>query len=410
MDVVEMDPKCSAKILCTMDKKAVHFGAGNIGRGFVACFLHNSGYEVVFADIADRLIDQLNTKKSYRVIEVSSEGTRETTITNYKAINPRTHENDLIREIMSADVVTCAVGRDNLRLIAPIIARAIGMRPSDKIPLAIIACENGIGATDALAANIEHSTTTKEHKLDDHYKRARYANCAIDRIVPTQHLDAELDVKLEEFYEWVIDRKPFAGDAVPMIRGVRWVDDVQPYVERKLCTVNTGHAAAAYYGYNRNKGLVHNALQDLFILGQVKKVLSNTSTLIVDKYGISKQDQEEYVRKVILRISNPHLEDTVERVGRAPLRKLGRTERFIGPASELVEKGYDCSALLDAVEMALRFQNVEGDEQSKTLAWMIASQAPETVVASVCGLHSSEKLYPRVLEIVKRVQADRQVA
>ncbi|PNP86365.1 hypothetical protein FNYG_00292 [Fusarium nygamai] len=397
-------------MLGTMHKKAVHFGAGNIGRGFVACFLYNSGYEVVFADVADKLVDQLNTKKSYKVIEVSGKGTREMIITNYKAINPRTNENDLIREIVSADVVTCAVGRDNLKFIGPIITRAIGMRSSDKTPLAIIACENAVGATDALAANIEHPINTKEHRLDDHYKRVRYANCAIDRIVPTQHPDAELDVKLEEFYEWVIDRSPFADDAVPMIRGVRWVDDVQPYVERKLYTVNTGHAAAAYYGYNRNKRLVHDALQDLFILGQVKKVLSNTSTLIVDKYGISKQDQEEYVRKVIIRISNPHLEDTVERVGRAPLRKLGRTERFIRPASELVEKGYDCSALLDAVEMALRFQNVEGDEQSKELARIIARQTPETVVASVCGLQPSEMLYPRVLEIVKRVQADRLMA
>ncbi|KAK2684480.1 hypothetical protein QWA68_016924 [Fusarium oxysporum] len=397
-------------MLWTMDKKAVHFGAGNIGRGFVACFLHNSGYEVVFADVADRLVDQLNTKKSYKVIEVSSVGTREIIITNYKAINPRTHENDLIREIMSADVVTCAIGRDNLKFIAPIIARAIGMRSSDKTPLAIMACENAMSATDALAANIEHPITTKEHRLDDHYKRARYANCAIDRIVPAQHPDAELDVKLEEFYEWVIDRGPFADDAVPTISGVRWVDDVQPYVERKLYTVNTGHAAAAYYGYNRNKRLVHDALQDPFILDQVKKVLSNTSTLIINKYGISKQDQEEYVRKVIIRISNPHLEDTVERVGRAPLRKLGRTERFIRPASELVEKGYDCSALLDAVEMALRFQNVEGDEQSKELARIIARQTPETVVTGVCGLQPSEMLYPQVLEIVKRVQADRLMA
>ncbi|KAH7232182.1 mannitol-1-phosphate 5-dehydrogenase [Fusarium redolens] len=337
-----------------MDKKAVHFGAGNIGRGFVAYFLHNSGYEV------------LNTKKSYKVIEVSSEGTREMIITNYKAINPRTHENDLIREIMSADVVTCAIGRDNLKFIAPIIARAIGMRSSDKIP-----------ATDALAANIEHPITTKKHRLDDHYKRARYSNCAIDRIVPTQHPDAELDVKLEEFYEWVIDRSPFADDAVPTISGVsKYTSGLTQWVY----TVNTGHAAAAYYGFNRNKRLVHDALQDPFILDQVKKVLSNTSTLIIDKYGISKQDQEE--------------------VGRAPLRKLGRTERFIRPSSELVEKGYDCSALLDSVEMALRFQN----------ARIIARQTPETVVAGVCGLLPSEMLYPQVLEIVKRVQADRLMA
>ncbi|KAG7146938.1 Mannitol-1-phosphate 5-dehydrogenase like protein [Verticillium longisporum] len=85
-------------------KKAVHFGAGNIGRGFVACFLHNSGYEVVFADVADSLIDSINATPSYKVIEVGTEGTDENTITNYRAINSKTHEADLIEEIATADL------------------------------------------------------------------------------------------------------------------------------------------------------------------------------------------------------------------------------------------------------------------------------------------------------------------
>jgi mannitol-1-phosphate/altronate dehydrogenase len=40
-------------------KKGVHFGGGNIGRGFVAEFLHNSGFEVVFVDVMDNLIETL---------------------------------------------------------------------------------------------------------------------------------------------------------------------------------------------------------------------------------------------------------------------------------------------------------------------------------------------------------------
>ncbi|HXP15206.1 MAG TPA: mannitol-1-phosphate 5-dehydrogenase, partial [Actinomycetes bacterium] len=53
-----------------MSGAAVHFGAGNIGRGFVGLLLHRAGYQVVFVDVVDELIDALNRTPSYRVKEV----------------------------------------------------------------------------------------------------------------------------------------------------------------------------------------------------------------------------------------------------------------------------------------------------------------------------------------------------
>ena len=41
-------------------KKVVHFGAGNIGRGFIGALFSLSGYHVTFVDIADEIIDRLN--------------------------------------------------------------------------------------------------------------------------------------------------------------------------------------------------------------------------------------------------------------------------------------------------------------------------------------------------------------
>ncbi|OLN87381.1 Mannitol-1-phosphate 5-dehydrogenase [Colletotrichum chlorophyti] len=385
-------------------KKAVHFGAGNIGRGFVACFLHNSGYEVIFADVADALINKLNETPSYRVIEVGAEGTNENTITNYRAINSKTHEAELVDEIATADVVTCSVGPNILKFIAPVIAKGIDKRPSNLAPISVIACENAIGATDTLAEHIKDPRNTAPHRLEDHHERARYANSAIDRIVPAQDPNAGLDVTLEKFYEWVVDRTPF--DEIPSIEGINWVDNLAPFIERKLYTVNTGHATAAYHGYNRGKRTVYDALQDKAIMAEVRKALEETSNLIISKHGIDEQAQREYASKIIRRIGNPHLEDAVERVGRAPLRKLSRKERFIGPAAELAEKGQDCSALLRAAEMAFRFQDVEGDDESKELSQIMTENGPEDIVTKVCGIQATEKIHPMLVEVVRKVQAD----
>ncbi|CAD6446457.1 e4675e40-100e-4d95-a783-725bb7cbbae3 [Sclerotinia trifoliorum] len=388
-----------------MGLKAVHFGAGNIGRGFVAEFLHKSGYEVVFCDVMDSVIQKLQTTPSYKVIEVGAEGTSEDTITNYRAINSKTHEADVIEEIRTADVVTCSVGPNILKFIAPVIAKGIDGRSNDATPIAVIACENAIGATDTLAKHIKDDHTPQD-RLDDHHKRARYANSAIDRIVPAQDPDAGLDVKLEKFYEWVVDRTPFSDHEPPAIQGIKWVDDLIPYIERKLFTVNTGHAAAAYHGYYHQKATVYDALQDPNILKEVHAALKETSRLIVDKHGIDVQEQKDYVDKIITRIGNPHLEDAVERVGRAPLRKLSRKERFIAPAAELAEEGKEFTALLDAAEMTFRFQNVEGDEESQELAKIMSENSAEQVVEKVCGLQSDHPLFPHVVTVVKKVQAD----
>merc|ERR1711879_99588 len=396
----------SGPTFATMGMKAVHFGAGNIGRGFVACFLHNSGYEVIFADVADALIDKINDTPSYKVIEVGTEGTTENTITNYRAINSKTHESDLIDEISQADIVTCSVGPNILKFIAPVIAKGIDRRPEGTTPLHVIACENAIGATDTLAEFIKDPKNTAEDRLEDHHLRARYANSAIDRIVPAQDPDAGLDVTLEKFFEWVVEKTPFEDVGIPAIKGINWVDNLAPYIERKLFTVNTGHATAAYHGYNRRKRTVYDALQDKDIMAEVRGALNETKNLIVSKHEIDEDAQAAYVDKIVKRIGNPHLEDAVERVGRAPLRKLSRKERFIGPAAELAEMGESIKYLLDAIEMAFRFQNYDEDEESKELAKIMSENGPEDIVSKVWSIQSNEKIYPQLVEVVKRVQAD----
>jgi mannitol-1-phosphate 5-dehydrogenase len=373
----------------------------DISTGFVAEFLYKSGYEVVFVDVMDKIIESLQSKPSYTVTEIGSDGETSFEIKNYRAINSKHEEGKVVEEIATADIVTCAVGPNILKFIAPVIAKGIESRKKDT-PLAVIACENAIGATDTLRGFVEEKlSSASKSSLKD---KARFANSAVDRIVPIQDDDAGLNVKIEKFYEWCVESKAFAPSNPPPIEGVHFVQDLTPYIERKLFTVNTGHATAAYYGYNRGKKFIHEVLEDSELHDIVQDVLKETAHLIVNKHEITEEEQAEYVEKIVKRISNPVLKDNVERVGRAPLRKLSRKERFIGPAAHLAEIGASYDHLLGSIEMALRFQNVEGDEESVELAKILKENDAETATEKITGLEKSHPLFPKVVEVVKKVQ------
>ncbi|KAH8728993.1 mannitol-1-phosphate 5-dehydrogenase [Phaeosphaeriaceae sp. PMI808] len=384
------------------EKKAVHFGGGNIGRGFVAEFLHNAGFEVVFVDVMDSIIEALQKQSSYTVTEIGDDGEREFTIDHYRAINSKHEMDKVIQEIASADVVTCAVGPNILKFVAEPVAKAIDARTLD-YPLAVIACENAINATTTWRGFIEAKLSEDSKSNLD--KKARFANSAIDRIVPVQDADAGLNVKIEKFFEWCVEQKPFEnGGKKPEVKGIHYVDDLEPYIERKLFTVNTSHATAAYYGYQAKKQYIHEVLQDTKLNDIVRNAVKETAHLIVNKHGVSTQEQNDYVESIIKRISNPVLKDNVERVGRAPLRKLSRKERFVGPAAQLAERGDSVDALLGAIEQAYRFQNVEGDEESAELAKILKENSAEDVVVKVNGLEKSHPLFEKIVPIVKKVQ------
>ncbi|KAI5308399.1 hypothetical protein KEM55_005830 [Ascosphaera atra] len=386
-----------------MNKKAIHFGAGNIGRGFVGEFLHESGFEVVFVDVMDAVINSLQKTPSYTVTEISEQGERKLTIDNYRAINSKTNMDDVIKEISTADVITCAVGPNILPRIAPAIAAGIDQRDSNRMkPVAVIACENAIGATDTLHQYIKEKTP--DSRRQTLYSRARFANSAIDRIVPAQDPGSGLNVKIEKYYEWVVEQKPFGEFGHPDISAIHWVDNLEPYIERKLFTVNTGHATAAYYGYVRGKKWVHESLADPEIRQRVHDALKETATLIISKHGIKPDEQQGYVNEIVARISNPALEDHVVRVGRAPLRKVSRKERFIGPAAQLAEMGKSTTALLNAFEQALRFQNVEGDEESFQLAALLKKFSAEECAEKLTGLGQDHPLFQQVVPHIRRVQ------
>ncbi|MEV8241351.1 mannitol-1-phosphate 5-dehydrogenase [Microbacterium testaceum] len=378
--------------------KAVHFGAGNIGRGFVGLLLHEGGYDLVFSDVSAALVSAINDASSYTVHEVG-EGGVDKEVTNFRAIDSSVDAEALVDEIATADVVTTAVGPTILKFVAPHIVAGLALRDPSLAPLQIMACENAIGATDQLR---EHVVELAGESWDALASRAVFANTAVDRIVPAQS-GGSVDVTVEPFYEWAIERAPF-GDAPPHIPGAHFVDDLEPYIERKLFTVNTGHATTAYFGAQAGVDRISDALADPTIAAKVEAALEETSALLVEKHELDADVQGEYRATILRRFRNAALPDTVWRVGRQPLRKLSRHERFVGPAAEAVERGLPVDALVAAMAAALEFQDAE-DVQAVDLQRMLRDLDAEAFTSEVTGLEPSHPLFARVVEIVAARQA-----
>ncbi|WP_315443502.1 mannitol-1-phosphate 5-dehydrogenase [uncultured Selenomonas sp.] len=340
-------------------KQAIHFGGGNIGRGFIGELLVRSGYEVTFVDVAEALVDEINARRSYD-IEVVGDDPRTIHVEHVKAINSNVNLEELLDAFVTVDIVTTAIGPNILKFIAPNIAKGLARRvEKNETPLNIIACENMVGGSTVLKNFVyEHLDESTKEKV---MRCIGFPDAAVDRIVPIQHNEDPLLVKVEPFAEWDVDRKGVVGSE-PQIEGLTWVDNLEAYIERKLFSVNTGHASIAYMAYLKGIEDIASAMKDEEIVSFVRRVWAETSELLIEKYGFDREKHAAYIRTAEERFTNPHLSDAVTRVARGPKRKLGVKDRLVSPAAQLIERGRKPEALATVIAAALRFDFADDPE------------------------------------------------
>ena len=137
-------------------------------------------------------------------------------------------------------------------------------------------------------------------------------------------------------------------------------ENLEPFIERKLFTVNTGHATAAYLGYQANIDIIHEALADEDVKASTENVLHETGRLLVEKYQFDKEEHNLYIQKIIGRFANPFISDETTRVGRSPVRKLQSNDRFISPAQQYYDLFNEVPEnLVSAIAAAFRYDFAE---------------------------------------------------
>lgn len=378
-------------------KNAVHFGAGNIGRGFIGDILSKNNVAITFVDVNERVIDELNKRHSYE-IEVAEEGQPHIVVKNVSGINNAKNPDEVIKAIASTDIITTAIGPNILPFIAELIAKGIEARKAagNNTPIDVLACENMIGGSQYLYQEVKKYLSADGLVFAEQY--VGFPNAAVDRIVPAQTHEDPLFVVVEPFNEWVVETSRMKNPTFKLT-GVHYEKDLEPFIERKLFSVNSGHATSAYTGAFYGAKTILEALKDDRVKAQVEAVLGEIRSLLIAKWNFDEQALIDYHKIIISRFENPFIVDDVNRVARTPIRKLGYDERFIRPIRELKERQLSYQNLLKTIAFVFNY-NDSNDEQSVQLQELLATKPLPEVIADVTGLTDQDL----ISEIVSSIE------
>jgi mannitol-1-phosphate 5-dehydrogenase len=333
-------------------KKLVLFGAGKIGRSFVGQLFSRSGYEVVFVDILKPVIEALNKRGTYNVI---IKGDKEETIkvTNVRGVLASDKEK-VAEEISTADVVATSVGNNALPHIIPLIAQGLIKRYSkDKnLPLDIIIAENMRDAAEYFEKEIV-KTVGNDYPFK---KLVGLVETSIGKMVPImskKDMDEDiLQIFAESYNNLILDKKAFKNP-IPNVKCLSPKDNMKAWVDRKLFIHNLGHATISYLGYLYDKKFVYlyDALAVRELYSQTKETMMQASEILMKEYPgeFTKKDLEDHIDDLLKRFMNKALGDTIYRVGRDLLRKLGPEDRLV----EAIKKGLKHNMNVDKILYAL---------------------------------------------------------
>lgn len=381
--------------------QALHFGAGNIGRGFIGKLLSDAGVHVTFADVNEQVINEIAKRHQYPVNVVGEESTTEI-VHNVDAIN--SSSNEVSDYIAKVDLVTTAVGPQILARIAENMAKGLIARhqQANTAPLNIIACENMVRGTSQFKQEIFKYIPHELHQwMNNHIG---FVDSAVDRIVPpaTSKTGDILEVTVETFSEWIVDKNQFIGD-IPQIKGMEPVDNLMAFVERKLFTLNTGHAITAYLGFYNNIATIRDAILVDSIRAVVQGAMQESGQVLIKRYNFDPAKHQAYIEKILTRFENPYLHDDTARVGRQPIRKLGSGDRLVKPLLGTFEYELKNSNLLIGIAAALNYRN-DDDDQASDLTQQISNKGVVQTFCDISGIESNNPIVSQIEQLYTAMQ------
>ena len=316
-----------------LPNKLVLFGAGKIGRSFIAQLFSRGGFEVVFIDVFKPVIDELNVRHSYNVV-VKDEVESVITVNNVRGVFGADEEL-VIREIATARILAVSVGLHGLKSVMHLIAKGLIARYEnpEATPLDIIIAENLRNAAEFMHHELKKLLPPGFPLAE----RAGLIETSIGKMVPImlkKEMEADiLQVFAEPYNTLILDKQAFKNP-IPEIEGLAPKENMKAWVDRKLFIHNLGHATTAYLGFlaHPESIFLFEVLADHSIREKVRQTMLQAANVLLAKYPdeFTLEALTAHTDDLIRRFQNKALGDTIFRVGCDLQRKLSAEDRMAG--------------------------------------------------------------------------------
>lgn len=381
-------------------KKLLIWGAGKIGRGFIADLFNAGGYEITFVDADKEMIKALNNNKAYTVLKYKNAVDKvETKITNYKALH-LDEKSKIYAELMETQLMAIAVFPGAFENIAQTLTAAIEKRIESKIfePLDIILCANILNSSKRFSDILLKKLNTEQQ---EYFKK--YIGL-IDSLVIRMAVEPEEDMVKNDplivltngYPELTIDKDGFKGNPIEF-EGIVLTQNIEAEEMRKMYTYNMVHALYAYLGFQKNYEYVIDCTKDLGLQSHAMGALEEIGEALIKEYGFSPDNMKVWNSNVIENMANPILMDKVSRIGSDPIRKLKKDDRLTGPALLCKKNGIMPFFITKAIAFAFLFRDKD-DAASKKVNEFANYYGIKEAAKKYCGLEKE----PELLQLISQ--------
>ncbi|MBE6562102.1 MAG: mannitol dehydrogenase [Ruminococcaceae bacterium] len=317
--------------------KAVIFGAGNIGRGFIAPLFSFDGWDVTFIDVSKPVIERINADGEYPLNIVAGDNSKTLTVKNVRAVDGNNIE-EAVEAIANCDACATCVGAGAIKYILPNFIKGVKKRFADgKGPINLLICENLMDADLYIKGLLEKELTTEE------LETVGLVETSVGRMVPVPKAKGEgenpLSIAVEEYGVLPVDKAAFKGEVIN-VKNIVPFTPFHYYVERKLYIHNMGHAICAYLGKAMfGDEYIYQSIERPIVRVIVEDAMIESAMALSKKYDTEFEPLMAHVWDLIRRFGNKALGDTCARVGGDIPRKLAASDRLVGASKNVLENG-----------------------------------------------------------------------